>query len=547
MLIGQTDYTALVFIPDPASTDGSGKTGLVAANLTVSGTRVETDNDVVVTDYTSSLNNLAALTTAHTDWGLLEVSSTLAPGLYRLDIADAVFAAGAWTAVVYVMITTSAAAASPMEFNLVAYDSTNGVHLGLTGIPNAAAGASGGLLISGSNSGTTTLGALTVTGSMTVSDGLLVSRSTSNTSAITATGNGTGSGIVATSGAGATGDGIQATAGSTNGNGVVFTATGTGNALKAASVSGDAILTSVSTSGHGATFAGTGTTKHGINASGGSTTSHGINATGGGVGHGILATSGAGATGDGIKAVAASTNGNALNLAGVGSGSGVLSTGGATGHGAKLVGGATSGDGLNSTAPTSGIGINAAGAGTTKPGMLLTGGATTSAGLSLVGGGTSGDGLLVATTSGHGVNVSATGTDKHGATFTGGNGGTSDGVVMTAGTGGVGLRAAITGNITGNLSGTIGSLGATAKTDVNTEVLDVLNTDTFAEPGQEAPGATVSLVKKIGYLYKAFRNKSTQTATTYSLYNDDAATVDQKSAVSDDGTTLTRGEVATGP
>ena len=118
--VGQTDYTVLVFIPDPASTDGSGKTGLTHADLTVSYTRVETDNDVVVTDATGSLTTLSALTDAHADWGVKEVSSTVAPGLYRLDIADAVFATGAWSAVVYVMITSSAAAASPMEFVLVA-------------------------------------------------------------------------------------------------------------------------------------------------------------------------------------------------------------------------------------------------------------------------------------------------------------------------------------------------------------------------------------------------------------------------------------------
>lgn len=151
--LGFQDYTALVFIPDPASTDGSGKTGLVAANLTVSYTRVETDNDVTVTDATGSLNNLAALTTAHTDWGLLEVSSALAPGLYRLDIADAVFAAGAWTAVVYVMITTSAAAASPMEFVLVAFDPLDAIRLGLTSLPNAVAEAVGGLYTRGTGAG----------------------------------------------------------------------------------------------------------------------------------------------------------------------------------------------------------------------------------------------------------------------------------------------------------------------------------------------------------------------------------------------------------
>ena len=131
-----TDYSALVYIPDPASTDGSGKTGLVAANLTVSYTRMENDNDAVVTDVTSSLNDLAALTTAHTDWGLKEISSTLAPGLYRLDIADAVFATGAFSAVVYAMITTSAAAATPLNFEMTSVsallDDPIGVETGLT-------------------------------------------------------------------------------------------------------------------------------------------------------------------------------------------------------------------------------------------------------------------------------------------------------------------------------------------------------------------------------------------------------------------------------
>ena len=89
-------------------------------------------------------------------------------------------------------------------------------------------------------------------------------------------------------------------------------------------------------------------------------------------------------------------------------------------------------------------------------------------------------------------------------------------------------------------------LSATMKASVNAEVLDVLNTDTFAEPAQGAPAATATLVAKIGHLYKAYRNRKTQTSTTWSLYNDDAVTVDHKSTVSDDGTTATRGEIATG-
>ena len=82
---------------------------------------------------------------------------------------------------------------------------------------------------------------------------------------------------------------------------------------------------------------------------------------------------------------------------------------------------------------------------------------------------------------------------------------------------------------------------------VNTEVLDVLNTDTFAEPGQEAPAASATLATKIGYLYKSWRNRATQTSDTYRLYGDNATTVDQKATVSADGTTFDKGEVGTGP
>lgn len=98
-----------------------------------------------------------------------------------------------------------------------------------------------------------------------------------------------------------------------------------------------------------------------------------------------------------------------------------------------------------------------------------------------------------------------------------------------------------------NINATISSRSTVTTAQVNAEVVDALNVDTYAEPGQGAPAATTTLVGKIGYLYKAWRNKSTQDATDYKLFNDDAATVDQKATVSDDGTTFTRGEAASGP
>lgn len=99
---------------------------------------------------------------------------------------------------------------------------------------------------------------------------------------------------------------------------------------------------------------------------------------------------------------------------------------------------------------------------------------------------------------------------------------------------------------TEDIQSTLAGLNDLSAAEVNAEVVDALNTDTYAEPGQGAPAATATLVAKIGYLYKAWRNKSEQTASEYTLYADDASTADQQAAVSDDGTTFTRGEMGTG-
>jgi hypothetical protein len=111
----------------------------------------------------------------------------------------------------------------------------------------------------------------------------------------------------------------------------------------------------------------------------------------------------------------------------------------------------------------------------------------------------------------------------------------------------VGAVGSVTGNVGGNVTGSVGSLAAQAKADVNGEVVDALNVDTYAEPGQEAPAATNTLVKKIGYLFKMARNKLEQTSTTLKVYADDGTTVDQKATVADDATTYTRGEIGSGP
>lgn len=71
--------------------------------------------------------------------------------------------------------------------------------------------------------------------------------------------------------------------------------------------------------------------------------------------------------------------------------------------------------------------------------------------------------------------------------------------------------------------------------------------DARGEPGQGTPPVNPDAMTKLDYLYKAWRNKKTQTATTFSLFDDAGTTVDHKATVSDNGTTATIGEVATGP
>ncbi|MDD5547135.1 MAG: hypothetical protein PHO67_08295 [Candidatus Omnitrophica bacterium] len=84
------------------------------------------------------------------------------------------------------------------------------------------------------------------------------------------------------------------------------------------------------------------------------------------------------------------------------------------------------------------------------------------------------------------------------------------------------------------------------KASVNTELLDVLNVDTFGEPGQGAPAATTTLEQKLAYIYKMLRNKIATTSALINVYNDAGDTVDQKASLTDDGTTFTRGEFGTG-
>lgn len=94
---GLTDQSIDLFVLDSSSTTGAGLTGLTynAAGLTCYYRRGATGTLTALTLASQTVGG------AHADGGFVEIDATNAPGLYRLDLADAIIAAGVDRATLY--------------------------------------------------------------------------------------------------------------------------------------------------------------------------------------------------------------------------------------------------------------------------------------------------------------------------------------------------------------------------------------------------------------------------------------------------------------
>ena len=115
--VGSTDVTLDVFIQDSSSTIGAGLTGLVfnSASLVCYYRRGALGSATALTLATQTVGG------AHSDGGFVEVSAANMPGMYRLDLSDAIVATG----VPYVSIMLKGAAnMAPVtiELQLTAFD-----------------------------------------------------------------------------------------------------------------------------------------------------------------------------------------------------------------------------------------------------------------------------------------------------------------------------------------------------------------------------------------------------------------------------------------
>ena len=349
------------------------------------------------------------------------------------------------------------------------FNQTNSIGKSLYPTANAVPGGAGGLAIAGSNaattfanltvSGTSALGAVTATtiaasgavtaASLTMSGALqaatIASTGTTTLGALTVTGATTQTGTVTLT------NGL-AIAGGTNTHAVTLTGASTGAGL---------LATGGATSGIGISAVGTGTGA-GLKATGGAT-GHGLWALGTG-GAGIYALTGTGAAANnwyGIHAVGVgTTESGGLKCVATTDGEGIEGLAAGNGHGLLAVGKGT-GEGLHCTG---GTGVTGDGA------IFESGGNAASAGIRVTGG-SGGKGLNLATAelgvvSGTSVTLSGT---LQAATIASTGATTLNSLAVTNNasvggtttlTGAVTAPAGVTANITGNLSGSIGTVAA---------------------------------------------------------------------------------------
>jgi len=81
---------------------------------------------------------------------------------------------------------------------------------------------------------------------------------------------------------------------------------------------------------------------------------------------------------------------------------------------------------------------------------------------------------------------------------------------------------------------------------LNADAITAIWAKAMSDLAQGAPSATASVLDAINYLYEAWRNKITTTATLVTVMKDDGTTGLVKSTISDDATTFTKGEMASG-
>lgn len=144
---GTTSKLLRVFVQDNSVSTGAGLAGLTSGSsgLTAYYAREGSNATVAISLSGGTLGTWSS-------GGFIAVDGTNMPGLYEVGIPDAALATGANSVCLYLKGATNMAAVVK-EVELVVIDDQDSVRMGLTALPNAAAGANGGLPLSVDSSG----------------------------------------------------------------------------------------------------------------------------------------------------------------------------------------------------------------------------------------------------------------------------------------------------------------------------------------------------------------------------------------------------------
>ena len=149
IVAGTTSKTVDVLAQNNTSTKGAGLTGLVynSTNLQAYYYREGANATVAIALATATLGTWAT-------GGFIVIDGPNMPGMYQLSIPNLALAAGAKSVKIYIFeITTTALNLAPiiLEIELTATDNQDGVHGGMSALPNTACTTNASLLTSGTS------------------------------------------------------------------------------------------------------------------------------------------------------------------------------------------------------------------------------------------------------------------------------------------------------------------------------------------------------------------------------------------------------------
>ena len=144
-----TSRSEYIFIQDSSSTTGAG-----LANLLFNSAGLTADYCVERGARTNiTLVTLASATAAYSSGGFVAVDNTNMPGIYRFDVPNGLFSVANTDKAILILKGATNMAPVVLEYQIVQFNPDDSVRMGMTALPNATAGASGGVPLSVNASG----------------------------------------------------------------------------------------------------------------------------------------------------------------------------------------------------------------------------------------------------------------------------------------------------------------------------------------------------------------------------------------------------------